>query len=402
MNILFLTIGRMNSIREHGIYPDLLRCLQEKGHCIYTVSPYEKRTGKQTELVEDHGTHMLHVATGNVTGGTNLIEKGIATLTLESLFIRGVKKYFPNVKFDLVMYSTPPITFSKIVKYIKKRDGAKTYLLLKDIFPQNAVDLGIMRKSGVKGLLYRYFRLKEKKLYAFSDHIGCMSLANVDYVVKHNSEIDPSKVEVCPNCAEFRDLRVETAVRNDMRTKYDLPLDKKIFIYGGNLGKPQGVNHLVACLRTQKEKDDRFFLVVGSGAQFGVLERFAAEEQPNFKLLSYLPKEDYDRLVAACDVGMIFLDHRFTIPNFPSRLLPYMQAGLPVLCCTDPNTDIGKVCEEGGFGWWCESDDPKNFAAVADRICTEDDVASMCEKATEYMKTHYTANVACDIIMNHF
>ena len=73
------------------------------------------------------------------------------------------------------------------------------------------------------------------------------------------------------------------------------------------------------------------------------------------KLMKELPKEEYDQMIASCDVGMIFLDHRFTIPNFPSRLLNYMQVKLPVLAVTDPNTDVGKVIVDGEFGWWCES-----------------------------------------------
>ena len=54
-----------------------------------------------------------------------------------------------------------------------------------------------------------------------------------------------------------------------------------------------------------------------------------------------LPKADYETIVASCDVGMIFLDHRFTIPNFPSRMLSYMKAKIPILAVTDPNTDVG-------------------------------------------------------------
>ena len=138
MNILFLTIGRFTSIEANSIYADLLRCFRNFGHEIYAITPYEKRTGKKTELVHEKGAHVLHLETGNVTGASNLISKGLAQITLESTYIKAIKCHFPNVKFDLVLYSTPPITFSKAVEFVKKRDGAKSYLLLKDIFPQNA------------------------------------------------------------------------------------------------------------------------------------------------------------------------------------------------------------------------------------------------------------------------
>lgn len=111
---------------------------------------------------------------------------------------------------------------------------------------------------------------------------------------------------------------------------------------------------------------ESLFLVVGNGTEYGLLEDYATKaKQANFKLMKNLPKDDYDTLVGACDVGMIFLDHRcFTIPNFPSRLLSYMQAKLPVLAVTDSNTDIGKVIVDGGFGWWCESNDEESFYQI--------------------------------------
>lgn len=401
MNILFLTTGRLDSIGQHAIYPDLLRSFRDHGHKVYTISSYEKRTGKKTEVTEDNGALMLHVKIGNLTK-TNLFEKGISTILIEQQYKKALKRYFPDIHFDLVMYSTPPITLAKVIEYVKKRDNATTYLLLKDIFPQNAVDIGIMGKSGIKGILYKYFRKKEKKLYALSNYIGCMSQANVDYVIENNPEVKPEIVEVCPNSVEIVDMRVDTNTRDEMRQKYEIPLDKKVFVYGGNLGKPQGIPFLIKCLKSQMKNKDAYFLIVGDGTEFGKLEHFFNEQKPvNMKLMKRLSKEDYDRMVAACDVGMIFLDHRFTIPNFPSRLLSYMQAGVPVLAVTDPNTDIGKVIVNGGFGWWCESNDVNAFNEKVKEAC-KSDLVDMGTKGFQYLEAHYSADKSFDIIMKHF
>lgn len=389
MNILFLTIGSFGSIENHGIYSDLMREFRNQGHKVYYVSPYQKREGKETEFKEENGACALNVKIGNITK-CGIIEKGISTLRIEGQYKRAIKKYLSNVKFDLVMYSTPPITFAKVIKYVKKRDGAKSYLLLKDIFPQNAVDIGMLTKGGLKGILYKFFRRKEKKLYALSDKIGCMSQANVDYVINNNPEIKPEKVEICPNSIEIVDMSITKEEREELRNKYGIPLDKKVFIYGGNLGKPQGIGFLIECLKAEKENENSYFLVVGDGTEYRRLESFFNEEKPeNMKLMKRLPKEDYDRMVAACDVGMIFLDHRFTIPNFPSRLLAYMQAGVPVLAATDPNTDVGKVIEEGGFGWWCESNDVSAFTAKVSEA-EKADYAKMAENEKYYLEENYT------------
>lgn len=397
MNVLFLTLLDFDSLDERNIYTDLLREFAKYGHNLFVISPVERRKNQETKVIKTEKATILKLKIGN-TQKTNIIEKGISTISIEPQFIAGIKKYFSDVKFDLVIYSTPPITFCNAIEFVKKRDGAKTYLLLKDIFPQNAVDLGMMSKSGIKGLIYKVFRNKEKKLYRISDYIGCMSQANVDYVLKHNPEINPEKVEICPNSVEVVDMSVDERTRDEIRRKYDIPLDKKVFVYGGNLGKPQGIDFMIECLKSQEKNEEVYFLIVGDGTEYGKIESYVENDKPsNVRLMKRLPKEDYDKMVAACDVGMIFLDHRFTIPNFPSRLLSYMQAKIPVLAVTDPNTDIGKVIVNGGFGWWCESNDVDGFVALISKIKTDKDIQGA--NGWNYLVSHYSSKQSYEIIV---
>lgn len=397
MNILFLTLIDFNTIDDPGIYQDLLREFAKHGHNLFVISPVERRKNQTTKLLKTDKATILKLKIGN-TQKTNIIEKGLSTIIIEPLFIAGIKKYFSDIKFDLVIYSTPPITFCNAIEFVKKRDEAKTYLLLKDIFPQNAVDLGMMSKRGIKGLIYNVFRNKEKKLYRISDYIGCMSQANVDYVLKHNPEINSEKVEICPNSVEVVDMSVDEKTRDEIRREYGIPLDKKVFVYGGNLGKPQGIDFMIECLRSQEKNKEVYFLIVGDGTGYGKIETYVESEKPsNVKLMKRLPKEDYDKMVAACDVGMIFLDHRFTIPNFPSRLLSYMQAKIPVLAVTDPKTDIGKVIVDGGFGWWCESNNVESFVALISTINTDRDIQG--SNGWGYLVSHYASIQSYEIIM---
>ena len=372
MNILFLTLLEFGSLQERNIYTDLLREFVKNGHEIYAISPAERRRNIETHLVnEDHAT-ILRLKIGN-TQKTNIIEKGISTVMIEPTYKKAIKNYFSDVKFDLVLYSTPPVTLVSAVEYVKKRDNAKTYLMLKDIFPQNAVDIGMMTASGLIGLLYKSFRAKEKKLYALSDHIGCMSQANVDYVLRHNPEIAREQLEISPNCVEVSDMSVSEEDKKMMREKYGIPQDKVVYLYGGNLGKPQGIDHMIDCFKSQRKNEKAFFLIIGSGTEFGKIEKWVkTEPQENVKLMNKLPKEDYIRMVGSCDVGLLFLDHRFTIPNFPSRLVDYMQSKLPALACTDPNSDVGQVMMDGGFGWWCESNSTEAFGKAIEESMRAD------------------------------
>lgn len=398
MNVLFLTLLDFSSLDEHNIYTDLLREFAKHGHKLFVISPVERKKKQNTILLKTDKAEILKLKIGNIQK-TNWFEKGISTVIIEPLFIMGIKKFFSNIKFDLLLYSTPPITFCNAIEFVKKRDGAKTYLLLKDIFPQNAVDIGIMSKTGIKGLVYKAFRKKEKKLYFISDHIGCMSQANVDYLISHNQEIETAKVEICPNSIDIVDMSVDKKKRRSLRNKYNIPLEKKVFVYGGNLGKPQGIGFMVECLKSQKRNSDVFFLIIGDGTEYEKIKTYIDEDKPmNVRLMKRLPKEDYDQMVGACDVGMIFLDHRFTIPNFPSRLLSYMQAKIPVLAVTDLNTDIGTILLEGNFGWWCESNDPEVFGRqIVDIVSSCYDY--MGNNAFEYLEDNYSVKKGYEIIM---
>lgn len=401
MNVLFLTLLDFNSIDEKNIYTDLLREFAKHGHRLFVISPVERRKKIDTKIIKTNNATILKLKIGN-TQKTNIIEKGISTVSIEPQFIAGIKKYFSNVKFDLVIYSTPPITFCNAIEFVKKRDGAKTYLLLKDIFPQNAVDIEMISKTGIKGIIYKIFRNKEKKLYRISDFIGCMSQANVNYVVKHNREVSLDKVEICPNSVEVIDMSVDEKIRKDIRNKYGIPINKKVFVYGGNLGKPQGIEFMIECLRSQENNEDAFFLIVGDGTEFHKIEAYIKNDKPkNVKLMKRLPKEDYDKMVGACDVGMIFLDHRFTIPNFPSRLLSYMQAKIPVLAVTDKNTDVGSEIVNGKFGWWCESNSINSFNSKVCEI-TNSHLKEMGSNGYHYLITNYSVGISYEKIIKHY
>lgn len=392
----------MRDVTQNGIYTDLMRKFRNEGHKVYVVTPCERREGLRTALFESVGVQILRVKTLNVQK-TNVIEKGLGQLSLEYLYQKAINKYYKDIKFDLILYSTPPITFPKVISNLKKQNpDAISYLMLKDIFPQNAVDLGMLSKGGVKGILYKSFRKKEKRIYQLSDWIGCMSPANVQYVLKHNSEVNPSIVEICPNSYEVQEDNYDNIViKKSVRQDHKLPIDKPIFIYGGNMGKPQGIPFLLECLKANKDRNDCHFVVVGNGTEYPKIEAWVRSEHPtNVTLYQRLPKADYDKLANVCDVGLIFLDYRFTIPNYPSRLLPYLMGKKPILVATDPNCDTGSLAEANGYGMWCPSNDLNAFTEVLNKML-KSDLKAMGEKGYEFYLNNYTVQHTYDAIMKH-
>ena len=398
MRVLFLSLLDFESLYERNIYTDLLRQFVKNDHEVSIISPIERRKGKSERVIKiSKNCEILKLKIGNIQK-TKIIEKGISTFLVEKQFISGIKKYFFHKKFDLVLYVTPPITFQKVIDFVKKRDGARSYLLLKDIFPQGAVDLGYIPR---KGLLYNYFRKKEQKLYEVSDYIGTLSQENSEYLCKHNLYIDRNKVEINPNSIEIVDYE-SNSDSDIVRKKLIIPKDSVLFLYGGNLGKPQGIDFLIHFLVNQ-EISGAFFLIVGSGTEYDKLEKALNNaDKNNVLLLSQLPKFEYTELEKSCDVGMIFLDRRFTIPNIPSRMLGYMVMKKPIVAATDCNTDLKDIMEDGKFGFWSEHGDFSSLMKNIELISNAKKRKKMGINSFKYLCENYNVKDSYQKIINHF
>lgn len=400
MNILLLTLFRIKNINENNLYTDLMREFRDNEHNVYIVTPLERKFKQQTILVENDNVKVLRVKTLNIQKA-HFLEKGIATILIESQYENAIKKYFPGIKFDLILYSTPPITFTNIIKSLKKTHHAKSYLLLKDIFPQNAIDLNMMKKNG---MIHRFFRRKEKNLYDVSDMIGCMSPANVDYLKYHNESIS-KKIELCPNSIKVREIEnLPLGNKKQIKEKIGIPQDATVFIYGGNLGKPQGLDFLYHILMSNEENENYYFVIIGSGTEYQKIEKWFLENKfKNAKLFSELPKKEYDDLVKIGDVGLIFLDKRFSIPNYPSRLLSYLENKIPVLAATDLNTDIGRIAESNDYGYWCENGNLEEFNKLLNRFASNESLRqTMGENGFRYLRNNYDVSNSYKTIMKHF
>ncbi len=59
------------------------------------------------------------------------------------------------------------------------------------------------------------------------------------------------------------------------------------------------------------------------------IENLAKEKQlQNVRVIDYLPRDEYEKLLRVADVGLINLSMKFTIPNIPSKAVSYMEAGI--------------------------------------------------------------------------
>ncbi len=340
MKILFLLLN----YKKDNLYGELVREFLDKGHDIYVATILERKYKINTNLNEINGIKILQIRSGNMFE-TNFIEKGLTSLSCGYLFKKNIKKYFDNIEFNLVIYHTPPITFGSVIKWLKEKYDVKSYLILRDIFPQNAKDLGIIKNK----FIFNFFRKKEKQLYEYSDYIGCMSSGNINFIKNNNPEVQSSKLHILRNWGKIKE-QIKTN-RQMIRQKYSYNSDDFIVVFGGNMGKPQALSFLLKLAEHTQDIKNIKYLLVGKGNERDGLKKIALEKQlKNIRFIDFVPREEYELLISACDIGIVSLSSCFTIPNIPSKTIDYFKLSLPILAFTDKNTDYPIILEKESKG----------------------------------------------------
>lgn len=340
MRVLFLMIAYPDVAQNTNMYTDLTAEFVKHGHEVYVAAP----DNNPTKIYNEGGIKVLRIKTLPLFN-TSMIRKGIANILLPYQYKKAIIRFFKNIHFDLVVTPTPPITFIEIAGFIKKKHHAKIYLILRDIFPQNAKDLGLIKNHFV----FTYFRTKEKKLYHLADSIGCMSQKNIDFIKAHNPEINFNKLHLLPNWTSVND---STAKGLNIESKFDLK-DKFVAIFGGNFGMPQKIEFLIDVAEKLRLKKDILFILVGEGTEKNKIKKKVLDKKlENVRILDQLPRNEYLELLRECDVGLVNLSDKFTIPNIPSRTLSYWSLKLPVLAAVDKNTDYGDLLDRCNGGLW--------------------------------------------------
>lgn len=356
MRILYISTIFPKENEGSTIYTDLAETLMLKGHEI-VVAVADSQINKNS-LNKERGIPVLRIKVKPYYN-VSYLKKGIAALTMNRKLTRGIQKMITNGVFDFILFESPPVTLYQTVRSCMRFYSCSSYLMLKDIFPQNGVDLGLYKKNG---LIHAFFQKKEKLLYQTATYIGCMSEANREYLIKHNPDIDSSKVEIFPNTKKIRKPPFIKNENSSYRKKYQIPKEAVVFVFGGNMGKPQAIDFLVHAVIRLKNEKNIFFLLVGRGSEKEKAKKeLKLAKAKNFRLIDNLPRNDYEALIQECDVGLILLDHRFTIPNYPSRILSYMEQGIPVIAATDRVTDILKMIKESQCGLTGYSDEMDVF-----------------------------------------
>lgn len=319
---------------------DLAKEMVAQGHEPTVVVPAPGQDAPWRVERQD-GVEVLRVRTMR-TKDVGRPRRALAEWWLPHAMLRGLRSSpLARTRWEGIVWYSPTIFLGSMVEKLKRQCGCRSYLILRDLFPDWAVDAGVMRK----GLAYRYLKQVERRQYAAADVIGVQTPAN-EPIVARDAPPDAT-IETLHNWLAKPELRP---------TSVDLsrgPLaGRTIFAYTGNMGAAQGMDCLIDLAQRMKDRCDAGFLFVGRGSELPRLRaRAEAMKLDNVQFVDEVDAEEIPGILAQCHVGLIALDPRHTTHNIPGKLLTYLHAGLPVLARINAGNDLEALIRDERIGF---------------------------------------------------
>jgi len=342
MKILLIIDDYMpDSIKVGAKMMHELACeFQKQGHIVTVITPSSTLKVKSEISILD-GITVCKFKNGEIKNTTK-IKRTINESLLSYNAWKNFKYYFQGNRHDFIIYYSPTIFWGELVKKLKKLWEVPSYLILRDFFPQWAIDQGLIKQNS---LIDKYFSYFEKKNYTVADTIGLMSQKNLEWFKENNNSVN--LLEVLHNGAN------NTVVESHQlyRKKFNLQ-NKVIYFYGGNMGHAQDMmNILRLCIQMKKEKNAHFILL-GAGDEVALIKNVIKRQNlNNVTLLPPVSQEEFKLILAEVDIGLFTLHRNHVTHNFPGKLLGYMVQKLPILGSINKGNDIKDIIEDANAGF---------------------------------------------------
>lgn len=394
MNIALLVVYYLPSTEScvQLIY-DLAHELKVRGHNLIVIT-LNSSIPTNVQITDEQGIKVMRVRAGKIKGTTKYV-RALTEFRLSRILWKKAQTYLAEHPLDLIIYYSPSIFWGSLVKRLKEVFNCKSYLILRDIFPQWSVDAGIIKK----GLLYRYLKKRELENYDAADVIGVQSPANMEYFITSGLK-DRYKLEVLFNWSSlFQNGHTRYGVRGK------LGLEKKIiFIYGGNMGVAQDMDNILRLAERLSAEPRAYFLLVGDGSEVHRLKRGVQKRKlRNVSIHPAVNQEEYMCMVSECDIGLISLDRRLKTQNFPGKMLGYMYHAKPILASINEGNDLEEVLHAHVAGLVSHNGDDETFYNHAIQLIRDPVLRQRMGKSGRMLlEERFSVSRAASQILSHF
>lgn len=360
---------------------DLSREFVRQGHQLTVLLP-DAAIQIPWALEKMDGVQVLRLKAPR-TKDIGFVRRTLGELLMPFAMMRQLRKStFADAKWDGIVWYSPSIFHAPLASHLKRRSGCKAYLIIRDIFPEWAVDMGLMGR----GLPYRFFYAVACYQYSVADVIGVQAPGNLGYFANWTSK-PTRKLEVLSNW-----LDKSAQAPSPIRVCETALAGRKVFVYAGNMGVAQGLDIVLDLAGRLLPRQDVGFLFVGRGSELQRLRQAAQTRGlSNVVFFDEIDPDEIPDLYAQCDAGIVALDPRHKSHNIPGKFLTYMQSGLPVLANINAGNDLAQMIRDERVGQVCETNQVDELLLLTKKLLDQIEMDSgLSTRCTGLFKREFT------------
>lgn len=344
------------AVHMHELALELIR----QGHEVTAITP-TAQDRIPLKIDNLNGYRLVSVSTPiirNVSHVRRAVAEFISPLVM---YLRLRSSPIFKESYEGIIWYSPSIFFGPLISRLKARYGCPTYLILRDIFPDWMLDLGLIKKD----LPYYFLKLFQFYQYRVASYIGIQSPGNLKYFDVGIFKRFAIKVELLWTWITPSYLPVKCSINLSKTT-----LNGRVnFVYAGNMGIAQDLDFILSLANLYKERSDIGFIFVGRGSELERLKVLAIQRaMKNILFFDEIDSTEIPALYAQCSIGLVALDPRHKSNNIPGKFLSYMESGLPVLARLNFGNDLEKLISNNQVGMSYMGSDVSEFKIVADKL----------------------------------
>lgn len=305
--------------------------------------------------------------------------------------IKQTHAFYKKIKGNLdrniqVVSGTNPLFLMVLIAILKIFKPFKWCLLVHDVFPQNLVPAGILKK---KSFFFKILNSIFNRVYAQADHIIVIG-RDMEMVLRQKNY--KKDITVIPNWVDFKEIELRNKNDSDLIKQLNWENDT-VFQFFGNIGRVQGIDHLIQAIQLVKHPQAKF-LFIGGGSAVELVKSHIENNKKlnNVAYINELPSSQRSLGLSSCDIAIVTLADGMFGLGVPSKAYFSMAANRPILAIMDENAEVASMVKEHQIGWVDASNSPQQLAQLIDRICDKEKTSKMISPRT-ILEEHYHQDI---------
>jgi glycosyltransferase involved in cell wall biosynthesis len=262
-----------------------------------------------------------------------------------------------------------------------------------DVFPENLIASNILKK---RSFFYRTIKRIYDWSYLKADQLIVIGRDMQDVIKEKTNNNVP--IILIENWCDYQNILPSKKKNNKILENLNI-LDKKVFLFAGNLGRVQGIENILQAAELVN-KENFIFLFIGDGTMKNdILKHILTSKIKNVIYGGSFPMNQQNLFLNACDVSVVSLADSMYGLGVPSKTYFNMAAAKPILYIGDKNSEIARVINENKIGWIVENSNPEALSQIITKIIDDfDNYENIGIKSRKVLEQNYSQ----EIILNKY